>query len=545
MSGTEDTIIRSATENDVDAVKNLFVTVYGEDYPFTQFYDTSWLKKAVFDDDTLFWVAVDQGRIVGTISTLLTAGNLSDLIGEFGRLVVDTKVGRKNIGTRLFETATDSVRSMIQFGFAEARTAHIGSQKILERCGFVPLGFEPMKYKLQDRESVVIYGKLLGKTLDLRRNHPRVIPEAAPLAMRVLESIGLGSDVVVVEEDDGYPSAEEFDATAGQTDLEIEDLSEQGWSPLLRIERGRVKGREVFGNLSLAHGFFKIKTQSTRYLMAKQGAVVVGGLGFTHDPIDQKVRIFELIGIHEQIKGKLLREAEQIAREDLNAIYIEADVNAYMPAIQRTLERMGFMAVAYCPSMVFEEVERLDVIRMAKLTVPYFPEEITLTESSEQIREFIERSLEDRREGGLVAQAAKTTELFQHLDEGDIYHLAQLGGIRTLAKGEYLIQQGESGDRLYIIISGSMQVRIDDKEVGRIGSGETVGEMALLKAEPRMADVIALEDSQAVEIRCSDLMRLMNKRPRLGSVVMRNLAGDLSGKLRKIDVRFSESIQRK
>ena len=545
MSGTEDTIIRSATENDVDSVKNLFVTVYGEDYPFTQFYDTSWLKKAVFDDDTFFWVAEDQGRIVGTISTLLTAGNLSDLIGEFGRLVVDPEVGRKNIGTRLFETAIDYVVGMIQFGFAEARTTHIGSQKILECCGFVPLGFEPVKYKLQDRESVVIYGKLFGKTLDLRRNHPRVIPEAAPLAMRVLESIGLGSDVVVVEEDDGYPSAEEIDSTAGQTNFEIEDLSEQGWSPLLRIERGRVKGREVFGNLSLAHGFFKIKTQSTRYLMARQGGAVVGGLGFTHDPIDQKVRIFELIGIHDQIKGKLLRKAEQIAREDLNAFYIEADVNAYTPAIQRTLERMGFMAVAYCPSMVFEEVERLDVIRMAKLTVPYFPEEIPLTDSAGQIREFIERSLEDRREGGLVAQAAKTTELFQHLDEGDIYHLAQLGGIRTLAKEEYLIQQGESGDRLYIIISGSMQVRIDDKEVGRIGFGETVGEMALLKAEPRMADVIALEDSQAVEIRCSDLMRLMNKRPRLGSVVMRNLAEDLSGKLRKIDVRFSESNHRK
>jgi N-acetylglutamate synthase-like GNAT family acetyltransferase len=545
MSGTEDTIIRMATENDVDSVKNLFVTVYGKDYPFTQFYDTSWLKKAVFDDDTLFWVAENQGRIVGTISTLLTVGTLSDLIGEFGRLVVDPAVRGKNIGTRLFETAINSVRSMIQFGFAEARTAHIGSQKILERCGFVSVGFEPVKYKLQDRESVVIYGRLFGQNPDLRRNHPRVIPEVAPLAMRVLEDIGIGSDVVVVEEEDGYPAAEEFNSPAGQTDFEIEDLSEQGWSPLLRIERGRVKGREVFGNLSLAHGFFKIKTQSTRYLMARQGGAVVGGLGFTHDPIDQKVRIFELIGIHDQIKGKLLRKAEQIAREDLNAFYIEADVNAYTPAIQRTLERIGFMAAAYCPSMVFEEVERLDVIRMAKLTVPYFREEIPLTDSAGQIREFIERSLEDRREGGLVAQAAKATELFQRLDEGDIYHLAQLGALRSLAEGEYLIHQDETGDRIYIILSGTMRVLIDKKEVGRIGFGETVGEMALLKAEPRMADVIALEDSQVVEIRCSDLLRLMNKRPRLGSVVMRNLAGDLSEKLRKIDVRFSKSNHRK
>jgi N-acetylglutamate synthase-like GNAT family acetyltransferase len=536
-----DIMIRPATENDVDAVKDLFVTVYGEEYPFTQFYDTSWLKKAVFDDDTFFWVAEDAGRIVGTISVLLTAGNLSDLIGEFGRLVVDSEVRGKNIGTRLFETAIESVLPMIQFGFAEARTAHIGSQKILERCGFVPVGFEPLKYKLRDRESVAIYGRLFGRNLDLRRNHPRVIPEVAPLAMRVLKNIGLGSDVVVVEEDDGYPAADELDSPSMQKDFEIEDLSEQGWSPLLRIERGRVKGREVFGNLSLAHGFFKIKTQSTRYLVARQNGAVAGGLGFTHDPIDQKVRIFELIGIHDLVKGKLLRRVEQIAREDLNVIYIDADVNAYTPAIQRTLERMGFMAVAYCPSMVFEEVERLDVIRMAKLTVPYYREEIPLTERAEQVREFIERSLEDRREGGLVAQAAQATELFQHLDEGDIYHLAQLGSLRTLAEGEYLIRQGDTGDQIYIILSGTMQVLIDGNEVGRVGTGETVGEMALLKAETRVADVIALEAVQVVEIQCSDLMRLMNNRPRLGSIVMRNLAGDLSEKLRKIDVRFSES----
>jgi len=541
MSHSEGLDIRVATDADVDAAKKLFIAAYGEDYPFKQFYDVSWLKKAVFDDDTLFLVAVDRGRIVGTVSTMLTAGNLSDLIGEFGRLVVDPEAAGRNLGTALFRSALSRVSNIIQFGFAEARTAHPASQKILERSGFVAIGFEPIKYKLQDRESVVMYGKLLGHTPDLRRNHPRVIPEVAPLAMSVLDHMGLVPDVVVVEEEHGYPMAEVTDRMHPGNDLAIENLSEQGWSPLLRIERGRVRGRDVFGNLSLSHGFFKIKTESTRYLVAKQGGVVAGGLGFTHDPVDEKVRIFELVGINDFAKGKLLGEADRIAREELNALYVEADVTAYAPAIQRTLERMGFMAVAYCPSMIFEDVERLDVIRMAKLNTPYFREDIPLTDSAERIRDLVERSMDDRREGRVAALAAKATDLFHGLDEGDIYHLARLCQVRTIREGERIIRQNESGDRLFIVVSGMMQARVGSKELGTVAPGEIVGEMALLDDQPRSADVVAMEDSEVVEILRSDLIRLVERRPRLGSVVMRNLAVNLAEKLRKVDARYTGS----
>jgi RimJ/RimL family protein N-acetyltransferase len=531
--------IRPAGESDVDEVRSLFVAAYGKEYPFTQFYDTSWLKKAVFDDDTLFMVAEDGGHILGTISTIFTSGNLSDLIGEFGRLVVHPAARGQNLASQLFHSTLERVSGIIRFGFAEARTAHSASQKILERNGFAPIGFEPLKYRLHDRESAVLYGKLFGPTAELRRNHPRLIPEVVPLAMRALEGMGLSQDIVVVEEENGYPEAEDPVGT-GRGDMRIEDLSEQGWSPLLRIERGRVRGREIFGNLSLSHGFFKIKSDSTRYLVARLDNSIVGGLGFTHDPVDQKIRIFELIAINDAVKFQLLARVDHIAREELNSLYIEADVNAYSPAIQRTLERMGFMAVAYCPSMVFEDVERLDVIRMAKLAAPYFTEDIPLTESAAAIRSIVECSMVDRLSGNVAAEAARDTDLFRGLDEGDIYHLARLGRIRKAARGECLARQGESGDRLYIVVSGSFQALIDGREIGRIGPGETAGEMALLDAEPRSADMVALEDAQVVEILRTDLVRLMDRRARLSAVVMRNLATDLSQKLRRIDIRYTE-----
>ena len=56
MTGSVDVTPRLATDADVEAVRDLFVSVYGYDYPFQDFYDTSWLKAAVFDEATLFLV---------------------------------------------------------------------------------------------------------------------------------------------------------------------------------------------------------------------------------------------------------------------------------------------------------------------------------------------------------------------------------------------------------------------------------------------------------------------------------------------------------
>ncbi len=525
-------IIRDTNEEDVEAVKGLFVDAYGHDYPFTDFYDTAWLKKAVFDDDTMFLVAELDGKVLGTVSVMFATGGLSDLIGEFGRLVVHHEARGHDAGTTLLQTALERSSDLVRFAFAEARTAHSGSQKILEASGFHAVGFEPLKYKLVERESVVLYASHPVGVEELRRNNPHVIPEIAPLAMHVLKQAGIEPDVIVAEAD-GYPTPRP--RGTGTRRFQIEDLSERGWSPLLRIERGRVEQREVFGNLSLSHGFFKIRTQDTRYLVARYGAAVLGGLGFSHDPIDQKVRIFELIGFDETVKGALLDEVDRLAQEELKAVYIEADVSAYAPELQRTLERLGFMATAYCPSMVFSDVERLDVVRMAKLSAPYFREDIPLTEEAAKVRELVEFSMLDRREGRDVFRAAHKTSIFSGIDEGDTYHLARIGRMREVAAGERLIRKGEVGDRLFVLVSGALKVSADGRELGRIAPGETVGEMSLIDDYPRSADVDATAPCRVMEVLGSDLQELIARRPRLGMALMHNLALNLSAKLRSSD----------
>ena len=516
--------IREAREGDVDRVRDLFVAVYGKDYPFTDFYSTDWLKKSVFSDDTLFLVAEDGPEIVGTGSVILTAGDLNDLIGEMGRLLTSPDRRAAGAATQLMAGAIERIADSVQFAFGEARTVHQGAQKISEHFGFFPVGFQPMKYRLAHRESVVMYARLMGIATELRRNNPRIIPEASVLAQTVLGGMGLPVDAIVEDETEGYPTAEA---------CKVERLEQRGVTPLLRIERGRVKGREIFGNLSLAYGFFRIASNNSHYLVARDGDAVLGAVGFTHDPIDRKVRIFELIEFDDAVKGYLLSSVDRIAREEMHVEYQEVDVSAYSPKIQRTFESLGFVPVAYCPSMVFESVERLDVIRMAKLTVPYDLGEIRLLEGPARMREIVEKGMEDRLVGMEITEGTRRAEIFRGLPDGELYHLARISTLREHPDGEVLAREGEKADRIYIIVEGRAEARTGDRVLGRLREGEIFGEMGLLEKTARTANVVLTAPSKVIEIDVGRLIRLGEARPRLGKTVMENLARGLSEKLRR------------
>lgn len=74
-----------------------------------------------------------------------------------------------------------------------------------------------------------------------------------------------------------------------------------------------------------------------------------------------------------------------------------------------------------------------------------------------------------------------------------------------LPGGQTLMTQGETGDALYLLVSGRLRAIMQaDGEaprlVGEITRGEIVGEMSLLTDEPRMATVLALRDSLLVRL---------------------------------------------
>ena len=107
----------------------------------------------------------------------------------------------------------------------------------------------------------------------------------------------------------------------------------------------------------------------------------------------------------------------------------------------------------------------------------------------------------DRNRGPTVvanmAKSQSTSYPFGLLPEGTLRAIAATGVVRTFPKNAILINEGDVGDSLYIILSGRVKVYASN-EAGREvviafhGEGEYVGEMSL-DGSPRSASVMTVE----------------------------------------------------
>jgi len=109
--------------------------------------------------------------------------------------------------------------------------------------------------------------------------------------------------------------------------------------------------------------------------------------------------------------------------------------------------------------------------------------------------------------------------------------LEQLGAALLpvpFASGEVLTRQGAEAHWLYIILSGTVSVRVRhediDREVARLGPGQFFGEMGLLTGEVRTATVIALEDVRCYRLGKDAFFELLQARPTIAEAVALELA---------------------
>ena len=104
--------------------------------------------------------------------------------------------------------------------------------------------------------------------------------------------------------------------------------------------------------------------------------------------------------------------------------------------------------------------------------------------------------------------------MFAALDERVRRSVARLLRPRLAVPDEVIVRRGERGDAMYFISSGAVEVRITPQPV-QLGSGDFFGELALLVADRRNADVVALGYCQLLSLAARDLHRLFDTEPAL------------------------------
>ncbi|GAA1913727.1 Crp/Fnr family transcriptional regulator [Nocardioides lentus] len=124
--------------------------------------------------------------------------------------------------------------------------------------------------------------------------------------------------------------------------------------------------------------------------------------------------------------------------------------------------------------------------------------------------------------------------LFSALD--DEAATALLGSLAesSLNRGEVLFREGDSGDKLYVVLEGKVKLgrtSADGREnlLAVLGPGQMFGELSLFDPGPRSATVTAVTDSRFASLSHEDLLRWLEGRP----TVARGLLSQLAARLRK------------
>lgn len=119
----------------------------------------------------------------------------------------------------------------------------------------------------------------------------------------------------------------------------------------------------------------------------------------------------------------------------------------------------------------------------------------------------------------------RRVDLFSGLKEKALKGLAEFCAERLFKKGQTLVEQGDSGLGLYIVVSGKVKIvkkrsTGDELEIAILGAGDFFGEMTVLDHSPRSASVIAVEDTKCLILTAWEFKARLEEHPEIALKVL-------------------------
>jgi type IV pilus assembly protein PilB len=113
----------------------------------------------------------------------------------------------------------------------------------------------------------------------------------------------------------------------------------------------------------------------------------------------------------------------------------------------------------------------------------------------------------------------KNTELFKALENEDLEKLSNKLKERIYPPNTAIVREGASGDAMFIIKNGKVEIRKKEQSLGvdltiaTLGSGACFGEMSLLTGKPRSATVMAVAAAEVFVLEKKDFDSLLMEHP--------------------------------
>lgn len=71
---------------------------------------------------------------------------------------------------------------------------------------------------------------------------------------------------------------------------------------------------------------------------------------------------------------------------------------------------------------------------------------------------------------------------------------------QTFSPGDILVREGDTNDKMFVILGGELEVRVGGKPVAKLSEGNVFGELSMIDKEPASGDIVALSAGEFVTL---------------------------------------------
>jgi len=145
-------------------------------------------------------------------------------------------------------------------------------------------------------------------------------------------------------------------------------------------------------------------------------------------------------------------------------------------------------------------------------------------------------------DASLKLDALKAMQMFRYLSYRELVRVANVTSVVDAAAAERIFAEGDAGDSMYVVLSGSVRLTKGELAVAELGKGHHFGEMALVDRSVRSLSAVATEASRLVVLKRKDFYEIIKKEPELATKLLWSFVQVLGARLRKTTSDLSDAL---
>ena len=137
----------------------------------------------------------------------------------------------------------------------------------------------------------------------------------------------------------------------------------------------------------------------------------------------------------------------------------------------------------------------------------------------------------------------EASKLFGQLSPPELSALRDIAQEQTFAAGQEIFKEGDSGDGLYVVRDGLVEISGQVENKGRlvfyqVGPGDVFGEMAVIENKPRSACAVARTQTGVYFLPRAEMLALVERSPALALALLR----EISHRLREFNRQYLREL---